>query len=185
MKRLLPLYFFIISSLYGFNYDVKFYMGVGGGIQSETISNEGYDASNAPSYGAIKFGYGDIRAYAVELVLNYIDNKSNIFSPNDQVRYGADVMFLKSFRFTKLLYPYIRAGMGAGEMKVERVLENKAAYSSYNIGLGVFLPLTRHIDLETAYEYRYASYQSIDLIADKLNLTSHINQIYFGINYRF
>ncbi len=185
MKKLLP-FLLLLSSLYGFDYDAKFYVGAGGGAQNESITNKGYeDFSNSPSYASLKFGYGDIRAYAIEFVLNYIDNKSNLFSKNDGARYGADIMFLKSFNFTKLLYPYLQAGFGAGEMKTERELENKVAYSSYNLGGGVFFPLSEHIDLEAAYEYRYTSYESIDLVSEKLRLQSHINQFYFGANYRF
>lgn len=184
MKKLLSIFLFF-TSLYGFQYDAKFYMGVGGGVQNESITDTNYDASNSPAFASIKFGYGDIRAYAIELVLHYIDNKSNLFSTNDGIRYGGDVMFLKAFNFTDILYPYVRAGFGAGEAQVERKFESKLAYSSYNMGGGVFFPLTKHIDLEAAYEYRYTSYQSIDLVSDKLHLRSHINQLYFGVNYRF
>ncbi len=184
--RHLILFFTLFASLHAFQYDAKFYMGVGGGIQYETFTKEYSDAQNTPYFGSLKFGYGDIRAYSVEFVLNYIDNKSNIFSPNDQARYGMDVMLLKAFDLTHYLYPYFRAGFGAGEMKVQRLLEDKIAYSSFNIGAGVFIPLAKSgFDLELNYEYRFTSYQSVDLIADKLKLQSHINQFYLGINYRF
>ena len=175
----------LLSSLYSFQYNAKFYMGIGGGTQNESLSHETKKISNTHAFGSIKFGYGDIRAYAIEIALNYIDNRSKIFSSKDSQRIGGDMTLLKAFNFTNLFYPYLKAGFGAGEMKVKRSLENKVAYSSYNIGGGIFLPLLEHIDFEAAYEYRYASYQSVDLIATKLHLKSHINQIYFGINYRF
>ena len=159
-------------------------MGAGGGLQYEKFTNE-TGTKNTPAFGALKFGYGDRRAYAIEFVLNYIDNKSNIFSSSDKQRYGMDVMFVKAYNLSKYLYPLIRAGFGAGEMKVERKLEKKIAYSSYNIGAGAFIPLGEHIDLEANYEYRFTSYESVDLIAEKLKLQSHINQLYLGINYRF
>ncbi len=183
MKKLILLLTFL-SSLYSFQYNAKFYIGLGGGVQSENFSDES-DASNTPYYGSIKFGYGDIRAYAVEFVLNYIDNKSNIFSPNDQSRYGMDVMLLKAFNLSEYAYPYFRAGFGAGEMKASRQLEDKIAYSSYNIGGGVFVPIGYGFDLEVNYEYRYTSYQSVDFIYETYKLTSHVNQFYMGVNYRF
>lgn len=159
-------------------------MGLGGGVQYETY-NDDESSKNTPYFGSMKFGYGDIHAYAIELVLNYIDNKSNIFSYDDKQRYGLDVMFLKAFDITEVLYPFVRAGFGAGEMQVDRKIENKISYSSYNIGAGTFVPLTEHIDLEVTYEYRFTSFKSVDLIVEKRKLQAHVNQIYFGINYRF
>lgn len=183
MKRLI---FFIalMSSLYAFDYNPKVYVGVGAGIQQENFIQNA-KASNTPLFGTLKVGYGDIRAYSVELCLNYINNRSNIFSPNDQNRYGVDVMFVKAYNFTDAFYPYIRAGFGAGEMKVNRLLQNKLAYSSYNLGGGLTIPLDKHIAAEGAYEFRTTSYQSIDLIAEKLKVKSHIHQFYIGLIYRF
>ena len=184
LKRTILFLFLSACSLFAFQYDAKFYMGLGGGVQYEKFTDE-QGTKNTPAFGALKFGYGDRRAYAVEFVLNYIDNKSNIFSDSDKQRYGADVMFVKAYNLSKYLYPFVRAGIGAGEMKVERQLEKKLAYSSYNIGAGIFFPLGEHLDIEANYEYRFTSYQSVDLIADKLKLQSHINQVYLGMNYRF
>ncbi len=184
MKRTFFTLFLSVCSLFAFQYDAKFYMGLGGGVQYEKFTDE-KGTKNTPAFGALKFGYGDRRAYAVEFTLNYIDNKSNIFSNNDKQRYGMDVMFVKAYNISKYVYPLFRAGFGAGEMKVERKLENKIAYSSYNLGAGAFFPFTEHFDIEATYEYRYTSYESVDLIAEKLKLQSHINQIYFGVNYRF
>ena len=159
-------------------------MGAGGGVQYEKFTDK-EGTKNTPSFGVLKFGYGDRRAYGVELVLDYIDNKSNIFSNDDKRRLGADIMFIKAYNLTKYFYPLFRAGIGAGEMHVDRKLESKIAYSSYNLGAGAYIPLGEHFEIEATYEYRYTSYQSVDLVADKLKLQSHINQIYFGVNYRF
>jgi opacity protein-like surface antigen len=184
LKKSIFLIFIFYSVLFGFDYDAKFYVGLGGGYQVENFTKE-VDAQNSPYFGSIKFGYGDIRAYAVELVLNYIDNKSNIFSPDDKQRYGLDVMFLKSLNISKYFYPYARVGLGAGEMKVDRKTEDKLGYSSFNAGFGVFVPVFNHIDLEANYEYRFTSYESVDLIDHKVKLQSHVNQFYIGINTRF
>jgi len=185
LKKFL-LFLITLSTLYGFQYDAKFYVGMGGGMQNESFSEDEFsDASNSPAFGSFKIGYGDIKAYAIEVVLNYIDNKSNIFSPNDSARYGLDVMLLKAFPVSKYAYPFIRAGFGAGEMKVERKLDDKMAYSSFNVGTGVFIPLVKDFDMEVTYEYRFTSYESIDLIGTTLKPHSHINQLYVGVNYRF
>jgi len=185
LKKLLLL-LFTLSTLYSFQYDAKFYIGLGGGMQYESLSEDEFDgATNSPAFGSLKFGYGDIKAYAIEIVLNYIDNKSNIFSPNDAARYGMDVALLKAFPISKYAYPFIRGGFGAGEMKIDRKLDDKLSYSSFNIGTGVFIPLTEAFDIEFTYEYRFTSYESIDLISTTLKPHSHINQLYVGANYRF
>ncbi len=184
MKKAIFSLFLLPCLLNAFSYDAKFYMGMGGGVQYEKFTDE-KKTHNTPAFGALKFGYGDRRAYAVEFDINYVDNKSSIFSKNDKERYGMDIMFVKAYNFTKFLYPFFRAGIGAGEMKVKRKLESKIAYSSYNLGAGAFFPLSGHLDIEANYEYRFTSYESVDLIAQKLKLQSHINQIYLGVNYRF
>ena len=183
MKRLI-LFIMLMSSLYAFDYDPKVYLGIGTGVQQENFIQNA-KASNTPLFGTLKIGYGDIRAYSIELCINYINNRSNIFSPNDQARYGMDVMFVKAYNFTDAFYPFVRAGFGAGEMKVQRELQNKLAYSSYNLGGGLSIPINKHIAAEGSYEFRTTSYQSIDLIAKKLKVKSHIHQFYIGLTYRF
>jgi opacity protein-like surface antigen len=160
-------------------------MGLGGGYQNESFAGDYSDIDNSPYFGAIKFGYGDIRAYNVEVVINYIDNQSKIFSNDDSDKYGMDIMFTKALNLSKYIYPYARAGMGAGEMKVDREFEDKITYSSYNIGLGAYIPLVAGMEFEINYEYRYTSYKAVDFINDKLELESHVNQVYMGVNYRF
>ena len=192
MKRTLLSLFISVCSLFAFQYDAKFYMGIGGGAQYEKFTDE-KGTKNTPAFGALKFGYGDRRAYAVEFVLNYIDNKSNIFSNNDKQRYGADVMFVKAYNISKYVYPLFRAGFGAGEMKVAPVdlgyistNNKKLAYSSFNIGTGAFFPFNAHLDAEITYEYRFTSYQSYkDANGIEQKRHSHINQVYVGLNYRF
>ena len=192
LKRTILFLFLSACSLFAFQYDAKFYMGVGGGVQYEKFTDE-KGTKNTPAFGALKFGYGDRRAYAVEFVLNYIDNKSNIFSDNDKQRYGADVMFVKAYNLSRYLYPFIRAGFGAGEMKVAPVNlgytstnNKKLAYSSFNIGTGAFFPLNNNTDIEVNYEYRFTSYQSYKDTNDiEQKRHSHVNQIYVGFNYRF
>jgi len=184
LKKILLILFFT-SSLFSFQYNAKFYMGVGGGYQNESFTGDYEEVSNSPYYGSIKLGYGDIRAYNIEFVINYIDNQSKIFSNDDGARYGMDVMFTKAYNFSKYFYPCVRAGIGAGEMKTKRVVEDKISYSSYNIGIGSYIPLTKHLEIEANYEYRYTSYKAVDLISEKISLHSHINQIYIGFNYRF
>lgn len=176
-------------TLYAFSYDAKFYIGVGGGAQYESFTSDEEGETNSPAFGSIKFGYGDRRAYSVEFVLNAIDNRSNIFSDKDQRRYGMDVVFVKAFNLSKYIYPLVRAGFGAGEMRVENVGVNnksKLAYSSFNIGAGALFPIFEYLDIEANYEYRFTSYESyLNEEEHEHKAQSHINQVYIGLNYRF
>jgi opacity protein-like surface antigen len=183
LKKLV-LWLITLATLCAYQYDAKFYVGMGGGIQNESFTGD-TDASNAPYFGSVKIGYGDTKAYGIEFLLNYIANDSNIFSPNDGNRYGMDVALVKAWPLSSYAYPNIRAGFGAGEMKIERNFEDTAAYSSFNIGGGVFIPIDASFYAEINYEYRFTSYKSMDLISEKVKLQSHINQLYFGINYKF
>ena len=177
------------GTLYAFSYNTKFYMGLGGGIQYESFTDDTIKEKNTPAFASLKFGYGDKRAYAIEFVLNAVNNKSSIFSPDDNRRYGMDVMFVKAYNLNQYFYPLVRAGFGAGEMRVENVgidNKNKLAYSSFNIGAGAFFPLDQHFDIEATYEYRFTSYQSfIDENEHERKVHSHISQVYLGVNYRF
>ncbi len=184
MKKILLAVLFCLSSLYGMQYDAHFYAGVGGGVQLERFTDES-GAKNTPNFASLKVGYGDKRAYSIELMLNYVDNESKIFSPDDGARYGIDIAFVKAFDFTSLFYPSIRAGFGASEMKVHRQLEDKIASSSFNVGGGILIPFSKHFEIELNYDYKYTSYGAIDLVSQKKRLYSHINQFYLGFNTRF
>ena len=187
MKKLL-LFLTTISVLYGFQYDAKFYVGIGGGMQNESLVDDKYlkDDTNSPAFGSIKFGYGDIKAYSIEILLNYVANQTNVFSADDGSRYGLDVAVIKAFNFTDIAYPYIRGGFGAGEMSVKDIQsDDKLSFSSFNIGTGAYIPLTESIDMEISYEYRFTSYESIYFNEEEIRPQSHINQLYLGVNYRY
>ena len=186
MKKLLLL-LFTLSTLYSFQYDAKFYVGIGGGMQYESLSEDEFDgATNSPAFGSLKFGYGDRKAYSIEFLINYINNKSNIFSAEDAARYGMDVALLKAFPVSKYAYPYFRGGFGAGEMKVSQIQEDGTlSYSSFNIGTGVYIPLSKSFEIEATYEYRFTSYESLLINEKTVKPHSHINQLYLGINYRY
>ena len=171
------------------DYYPKIYMGIGGGILNNNIyrsnisSNETYKSN--PSFGSIKFGYGDIKAYSVELNLYYINNKTNVFSNNDKAGYAVDVSFLKAWDFGIYLLPYVSVGLGGGFMGIDRELDKTLGFGSYNVGAGAKLPLYKHLELEFKYEYKFVSYEGIDLISETAKYKSHTNMFYFGINTRF
>ena len=193
MKKILFLLAVGFLSASAFQYNARLYVGAGGGSSNEKLTNlsptpKQNAKTQTSSFASVKFGYGDIRAYAVEVVVNYADNKSDVFSADDKAQYGADIMFIKAFNFTDIFYPYLCVGIGAGEMKITKDSINnreKSAYSSTNYGAGIFVPVFGSFDLELRYLYKYTAYQSIKEGAKTYKPKSHKNQLYFGVNYRF
>ena len=192
MRKIIIILTFSVLSLFGSD-NVKAYIGFGGGILNESLNHispivKTQKKDDSSAFASIKIGYGDIRAYAIELSINYIQNRSDIFSTDDKDRFGADIMFVKAFNFTKFFYPFARVGFGAGEMRIKQgtpIQRTKTAYSSYNLGGGVFYPLYSSFDIELSYEYRYMSYQSYTENNTSYRPKSHLNQFYIGFNYRF
>ncbi|GEM_PF-975054 len=175
------LFLVLISTL---SSDEKVYIGTGYGYHDENF-NKDISAHSASNMGKLKFGYGDIKAYAIELSLDYIDNRSKIFSPNDNAKYGLNLDFVKAFDFNIPVNPFFKVGFGAGYFNVERELENSLSYGSFNLGGGLFIPLTGIIDLEIGYEHKYTTYQAVETIASKISYESSVNISYLGFNVRF
>jgi len=210
LKKII-LFFTLVSVTFAYQYDAKFYVGIGGGSEVENYTNTNKKELDAATsaIGTIKFGYGDQKAYAIEFAFNYIQNDTNTFSKDDGIKYGLDITFIKAYPLTTYFYPFVKVGFGAGEMEVDQesigegaigitlTEETKAlqrqriSYSSYNVGFGAYFPFSETFEIELSYMYRYNSYQSLDYSEDNAEtietykLQSHINQIYLGVNKRF
>jgi opacity protein-like surface antigen len=171
----------LLTSLYS---DAQFYIGSAIGYYNELFkANTSIESS---SYLAnFKVGYGERKAYAIELSYNYLDNQSKIFSANDGAKNELDINLIKSFDFGTYIIPFIKAGFGSGYMDIDRKLQSSLHYGSFNLGTGLFIPINKHFDLEIAYEYKYISYEAIELINEKTNYNSNSNSTYFGFNVRF
>lgn len=164
--------------------EASFYMGAGYTYVKETAN-----LTNSPSISnngaVIKLGYGEQKAYAIELSMNYIDNNSSLLSSDDQEKYGFDIELMKAWDFDIYALPFVRVGFGAGKMKSSaRTGKNAITYGSFNATLGTLIPLGDSFELEIAYEYKNISYQKADSDASTFP-KSHQNGIYTGINYRF
>ena len=185
MKKII-LFLLLLSSLFG---EAKFYIGSSYGMLEEEFTDD-IDAQSSTSVVTVKAGYGVREAYAVELALEYIDTQSKIFSSNsdtefDGAKYGMNVSLLKAFDLDIYILPFIKAGFGAGSLTIERIMQNKLYYGSFNVGTGFFIPIAKNFDFELGYDYKYTSYEAIDTIAEKLSYQSHINIAYLGLNVRF
>jgi len=162
--------------------DAKIYMGANTGVYNESL-----DASNkniTTQIATLKIGYGDIASYGIEFSLDYVNNSSEIFHPDDGIKYGMNVNLLKSFDFDLFLNPYLKGGFGAGALKsTAKANKNSLAYGSFNLGFGAFIPLNDGFDLEVGYSYKYVSYEKVTPTSSIVK--SHVNSMFTGINYRF
>jgi opacity protein-like surface antigen len=171
----------LVVSLYA---DAKFYVGTDYGIFKESMSGN-TSAYSESGISTLKLGYADRETYGIEFSLDYTKNKSNIFSADDGDRFGLNINLLKAFDYNIYILPYIKAGIGAGFLSIDRAVDDKLYYSSYNIGTGVLLPVNENFDFEIGYDYKYTSYESINMVSEKLLFSSHINVVYAGFNIRY
>ena len=180
MKKII-LFLLLISSLYA---EAKLYVGFGYGMYDENFI-EGNKAQSSSRLMKIKAGYGDRNAYAIEFSIDKLKNESNIFSQSDSDKTGLNIELIKAFDFHKYINPFFKAGFGAGYFKIDRELQDTLNYGSFNLGLGCFIPLNEHFDIELTYDYKYITYEAIDTIAEKISYNSYLNALYFGFNVRF
>jgi opacity protein-like surface antigen len=92
---------------------------------------------------------------------------------------------MKAFDFGIYVLPFVKVGFGTGYLDIERELQDRISYGSFQGSLGFFIPMDEHSDIELGYEARSNSYEYIDAIATKTSYDSTINTAYVGVNYRF
>lgn len=169
--------------------DAKIYMGVGGGIYSETLDDTAKTNISA-NMARVKFGYGDREAYAVEFSVDYIDNSEQLLDINGTVangtRYGLNVELIKAFDLGIYINPFVKAGFGMGYMETTVDGGNDTlSFGTFNLGAGTFIPMGEHFDLELAYDYKYTSYQKVQQLSDADIQKSMSHTGYIGVNVRF
>jgi len=168
----------LLTSLYS---DAKLYIGTGYSGYSETSKDT--DASNTSGAIKIKAGYGVREAYAVEISADYIQNTPSTEAPWS-AKYAFNVDLIKAFDFGIYVNPFVKVGFGAG------IIDNRdnnllsKTYGSFNLGTGVYIPLSEHFDIEVCYTYMDLSYEK-DNTLQEFNQTSYVNSLYLGINARF
>ena len=109
------------------------------------VYNESMDTSSqsiSTQIATLKVGYGDIALYAIEFSLDYVNNTSEIFHPNDGIKYGIHVDLIKAFDFGLFLNPYLKGGFGAGALEsTAKENKNSLSFGSFNLGTGIFVPI--------------------------------------------
>ena len=180
MKKII-LSLLLLTSLYA---DSKIYLGSSYGFFNEKFS-DGIDAKSSSGVLKLKAGYGNREQYAIEFSVDYIDNKSNIFSTNDGMKYGLNIEFVKAFDLDIYILPFFKVGFGSGSLEIDRQFQDKLHYGSFNLSTGIFIPINEHFDFELGYDYKYLSYEGIDTIAKQISYDSNVNTAYFGFNIRY
>jgi len=169
--------------------DAKIYMGVGGGVYNETLDDTASSSISA-NMARIKVGYGIREAYAIEFSVDYVDNSEKLLDVNGTVadgpRYALNVELIKAFDFDIYINPFIKAGFGMGytETTVDGA-EDSLSYGSFNLGLGTYIPINEHLDIELGYDYKYISYQRIKQSSEENALKSMAHTGYIGVNIRY
>jgi len=179
LKKIL-LFLLLLNSLYA---DAFTYFGVGVGYYNENFTN--VDANSADMLANLKVGYGDRRAYAVEISLEYVNNQASIFSLNDSNKMGMDVNLIKSLDIHEMFIPFFKVGIGAGVFDIEGQFQNNIHYGSFNLGLGTYIPLNPSVDIELCYTQKFLSYEGIDTISEDVSYKSVISAANIGLNVRF
>jgi len=179
LKKII-LFSLLLTSLYS---DAKIYTGLGVGYFNEKFSD--IDSKSSTIMSSFKVGYGEQKAYAIELSLDWVDNKSNVFSQNDGDKYSINIEFVKAFDLYKYVNPFFKVGFGAGRLEIDREFQDTLNFSSFNLGTGIFIPINESIDIEIGYSCRFMTYEKIDLVTINTSYESQINTIYSGVNIRF
>lgn len=179
MKKI-TLFLLLISSLYS---DAKLYVGLSHGYYEESYTN--VDAQSSNTISTFKIGYGERKAYAVEFSLQNLKNTAKIFSPNDSSKNAININLIKSFDFDLLPIPFFKAGIGAGVFNIDGQFQDTLHYGSFNLGLGMFIPINEYFDFELSYTQKFIAYEGIDTISKEVSYESTMGVTNFGFNVRF
>lgn len=166
------------------------YLGVGGSSTAEmfTVENPGTDGRDESALfqaAQIKIGYGDPRAYAIEVALGYGRYDKNVFSEADTDYYYFDIALVKAFDIGWGFYPFLKIGMGTGELEVTRSTQSSLSSGSFFGGGGVYVPLGLGIELEASALYRGKHWEDADMIDAQTQSSSIAVEPYIGFNFRF
>ncbi|WP_188108598.1 outer membrane beta-barrel protein [Sulfurimonas lithotrophica] len=180
MKSLIIILTLLTTSLYS---EAKIYFGLDYGKFNEDFSN--IAAKSSSESVRLKLGYGIRENYSIEFALEALDNDSKIFSNNDGEKYALNIALVKTFDFDIYVLPFIKLGFGAGYMDVNRELQSKLNFGSFNAEVGTYIPINEYLDFEIAYNYKDLSYEAVDTIAYELKYKSNVDTFYFGFNIRY
>lgn len=183
MKKTILSLLLLSNFLFG---DAKTYVGISAGIAEENFTSA--DATSSSNIINLKLGYGERELYSVAIGIEYLKNESKIFSTgvdNDGDKFAFNLELVKAFNLSKYIIPFVNLGFGAGYLEIDRAIDDKISFGSFNLGAGVLIPINDDFDFEFGYKYKSLSYEGLDLIATKEVHTSKSTSPYFGFNVRY
>jgi opacity protein-like surface antigen len=163
--------------------DSKIYFGVNYAQVNEKFSN--LEAESSSDALKIKAGYGNRDGYGIELSVESVQNESKIFSLKDSQKNALNIELVKAFDYDIYIIPFVKAGFGAGYIDIDRELQDRLHFGSFNGSVGTFIPINENFDFEVEYNYKDMSYESIDMVVDELKIKSNVNTFYIGFNIRY
>ena len=193
MKKLLTTSILLSTLVFA---DAQVYVGVLGGSDTESFSGSNSHATSSP-IAKLQIGYGDLKAYSIQLGLIYNQNNQNIFATDgakDKEKYALDVDLIKAFDLHLGLYPFLKVGVGAGifgtTMNYTNIdgvpsTKNSLNFSSYDAGLGLYYPISQHFTLEAGATYQRTNYEKADTSSTAKSVHSDAILSSIGIDYRF
>ncbi len=184
MKKIILFFLFCIN-LFA---EPQTYIGMNYGGTYEKFTTA--KATESSPFLNLKAGYGVRDGYGVEIYFEYVQNKSKIFSSDpatkyDGNKYAINIALVKSFDFDIYVLPFVKAGFGAGSFKVARTLDKRLSYGSFNLGTGIYIPITKHYDIELGYRYKSISHEGLNLISQTIIHTANAYSAYVGFNFRY
>lgn len=176
MKKIILSSLLLTSLAFG---EAQIYLGTGYAYMHENTKkvNPNLDESISSNVARVKIGYGSRDSFGVEFNLDYITG--------DEKKYGLNIELLKAFDFGIYVNPFFKAGFGSGFIDNKDNANKSYTFGSFNLGTGIFVPLNETFEFELAYEYKNLSYEKEVAVVDTPNRTSHLNNLYIGINSRF
>jgi len=180
LYKILLLTITLSISLYG---DAKKYIGASFGTYTEKFTNK--NNTDKTSLTTLKVGYGDHKAYSIELSLQKTTNNSNIFSKLDKNKYMFNVELIKAFDLDTFIIPFFKIGFGTGRVSIKDINKDSLYSGSFNLAAGSYIPLNNSLDIEIGVNYRYISYEKFEKENQIMSYKSNATIFYTGLNFRF
>lgn len=169
--------------------DSGFYIGLdyGQATNTHTFSLASYAANADNDYSDIKFkiGSGTDGEWKFQVTLDKIDYKLGIFDTANNSLYeiGADI--IKEIKVTNELYPFIKLGVGAGQMDSTFTTEGNMNEVYFSGGAGLSYKATANVSILAGADYIARRWNDVAVGAYTLETHDKAIKPYIGLNYKF
>lgn len=193
---------FIISTLFlsSVNADTDWYVGVETGLTLSQLKEKETGSINHNYIDAklkVGKGLGSGSYFSFYYLQGKYSDEIEIYK-NDRV-HELGFEFMEQFELDRVLYPFIKVGVGVAKMNLEReISDNGANFTSTNssvlapsftAGIGVDIKASKSVSVICGYDFNYRKWQDIDYSNSTHDITFKTSQktsrFYIGANYRF